>query len=105
MEIKIFGPGCARCTETENLVREIAAAKGGNITVQKVSDLKEMMAAGIMSTPAIAVDGVVKSSGRVPGKEEIAAWIDSASGAAVPGTTGGCCCGKTTLEREIPKVR
>ena len=93
MEIKVFGPGCARCTETEKLVKEVAAAKGGNITVQKVSDLKEMMAAGVMSTPAVTVDGVVKSTGKIPSKEEIAAWIDGAGGSAAPGASGGCCCG------------
>ena len=76
MEITVFGPGCARCTETEKLVKEVVAAKGGNIAVQKVSDFKEMMAAGIMSTPAVMVDGVVKSTGKVPTKEEIAVWID-----------------------------
>ncbi|CAK7037891.1 MAG: hypothetical protein DELT_00648 [Desulfovibrio sp.] len=94
MEIKVFGPGCAKCTEAENLVKEVAAAKGGNITVQKVSDLKEMMAAGVMSTPAIAIDGVVKVTGRVPNKEEIAAWIDGAAGSAAPSPGGGCCCGE-----------
>lgn len=93
MEIKVFGPGCDRCTETENLVKEVAAAKGGNIIVQKVSDLKEMMTAGVMSTPAIIVDGVVKSTGKVPSREEIAAWIDGASGSAAPGISGGGCCG------------
>lgn len=93
MEIKVFGPGCARCTEAENLAKEVAAAKGGNITVRKVTDLKEMMAAGVMSTPAIAVDGVVKSTGRIPGKEEIAAWVDGASGSAAPSTSDGSCCG------------
>lgn len=76
MEIKVFGPGCAKCAEAENLVRQVAAAKGKNITVQKVSDLKEVMAAGVMSTPAIAIEGVVKVTGRVPSREEIAAWID-----------------------------
>lgn len=91
MEIKVFGPGCARCAETENLVREVAAAKGGNITVQKVSDLKEMMVAGVMSTPAVAVDGVVKSAGKVPTKEEISAWIDGAP--SRPAASGGACCG------------
>lgn len=80
MEIKVFGPGCARCTETENRAKAVAAAKGGNITVQKVSDLKEMMAAGVMSTPALAIDGVVKSTGKVPSTDEIAAWIDEALG-------------------------
>lgn len=93
MEIRIFGPGCARCAEAEARVREAAAAKGGDISVRKVSDLREMMAAGVLSTPAIAIDGVVKAAGRVPGKEEIAAWIEGASEAAAPGSGGGCCCG------------
>ncbi len=93
MEIKIFGPGCARCTETENLAKEVAAGKGENITVQKVSDLKEMMAAGVMSTPAVAIDGVVKSTGKILSKEEIAAWIDGAGCSVAPGAPGGCCCG------------
>lgn len=93
MEIKVFGPGCARCAEVEKLVKEAAAAKGGAITVKKVSDLKEMMAAGVMSTPAIAIDGVVKATGRVPGKDEIAAWIDGAAASAAPASGGGCCCG------------
>jgi len=75
MKIKVFGPGCARCTETEKLVKEVVAAKGGNITVEKVTDMKEMMLHGIMSTPAVAVDGVIKSKGKIPTKEEIAAWI------------------------------
>ncbi|RHH19740.1 thioredoxin family protein [Desulfovibrio legallii] len=94
MEIKVFGPGCAKCTEVENMVKEVAAAKGGNITVQKVSDLKEMMAAGVMSTPAVAIDGVVKSTGKVPTKKEVAAWIDGAAGSAPSAApAGGCCCG------------
>ena len=93
MIIKVLGPGCAKCTEVENMVKEVAAAKGGNITVQKVSDLKEMMAAGVMSTPAVAIDGVVKSTGKVPTKEEIAAWIDGAAGSPAPAASGGCCCG------------
>lgn len=93
MEITVFGPGCAKCAETENLVKAVAAARDGKgITVRKVSDLKEMMAAGVMSTPAVAVDGVVKSTGRVPSKDEIAAWIDGGS-APASAPQSGCCCG------------
>ena len=95
MEIKVYGPGCVKCTEAEKLVMDVVSAKGGNIKVQKVSDLKEMMAVGIMSTPAVAVNGVIKSTGKVPSKEDIAAWIDGAAGSApadVP-SNGGCCCG------------
>ncbi|MCL1915508.1 MAG: thioredoxin family protein [Desulfovibrionaceae bacterium] len=93
MEIKVFGPGCARCTETENLVKEMAAAKGGNITVEKVTDLKAMMATGIMSTPAIAIDGVIKSTGRVPTKEEISSWIDGTANVPSTPAASGCGCG------------
>ena len=102
MEIKVFGPGCARCTEAEQVVRQVVAAKGVAATVVKVTDLKEMMQAGVMSTPAVSVDGVVKCTGRVPTRDDISAWIDgaasptasadAASGGAA-GTTSGCCCG------------
>ncbi|MDY0273866.1 MAG: thioredoxin family protein [Desulfomicrobium sp.] len=78
MEIKVLGPGCAQCAQTEKLVREVVATKGGNIVVQKVSDFKEMMAAGVMSTPAVVIDGVVKCTGRIPSKEEISTWIENA---------------------------
>lgn len=94
MQIKVFGPGCARCTQTEALVKEVAAAKGGDITVEKVSDLQEMMRLGIMSTPAVAIDGVVKSSGKIPTKQEIVSWIDGAAPAAdAKPQSGGCGCG------------
>lgn len=100
MEIKVFGPGCAKCAETEKLVKEVVAAKGGNITVQKISDLKEMMAAGVMSTPAVAVDGVVKSTGKVPSKKDIVAWIDDAAKAdgVSASSAGGCCCDEKNAE-------
>ena len=53
-----------------------------------------MMAAGVMSTPAVAIDGVVKSTGKVPTKKEVAAWIDGAAGSAPSAApAGGCCCG------------
>lgn len=95
MEIKVFGPGCAKCTEAEKLAKEVAMAKGGNITVQKTSDLKEMMMLGIMSTPAVSIDGVVKCTGRIPTKDELSAWMDgaSASPAKTSEASGGCCCG------------
>lgn len=91
MKITIYGPGCARCRQTETLVREVIAQLGRDIEVEKISDLQGMMTAGIMSTPAVAVDGVVKSTGLVPGKDSIRGWIEDPPKAA----TGGCCCGGT----------
>ncbi len=76
MEIKVFGPGCARCNEAENLVKEVMAERGANATVTKVSDFKEMMLLGIMSTPAVTVNGTIKCLGKVPTKAEVNAWFD-----------------------------
>ncbi len=76
MEIKVFGPGCPTCTAAEKLVRDVAAEKNVVADISKVTDLKEMMAAGVLSTPAVAIDGVVKLTGRIPTKDEVAAWLD-----------------------------
>lgn len=75
MEIKVYGPGCAKCVAVEKLVREVVSQKSPDILVEKISDICEMMKAGILSTPAVVIDGVLKSSGRVPSKEEIESWI------------------------------
>lgn len=97
MEIKVFGPGCVRCSQTEQVVIDVLAAKGVVASVVKVTDMKEMMIAGIMSTPAVSVDGVIKSTGKIPSKEEIASWIDGSAGdatTAAASSNGGCCsCG------------
>ena len=84
MIITVYGPGCARCTEAEELVKSVVAEKNAVANVEKVSDLKAMMSAGILSTPAVAVDGVVKMTGRIPTKAEVAAWIDGASAGTAP---------------------
>jgi len=73
--ITVYGPGCARCKQTEELVRKVMMETGADATVVKVSDIREMVTAGIMSTPAVAVDGVVKVAGRVPKADEVKAWI------------------------------
>ncbi|WP_418765470.1 thioredoxin family protein [Mailhella sp.] len=79
MIVKVFGPGCAKCKETEQIVREAAEASGVSVTVEKVSDLREMMAAGVLSTPAVSIDGSVVSAGRVPSKGEVVSWIATAA--------------------------
>lgn len=95
MIIKVLGPGCAKCKEAESLVKAVVAEKNSAATVEKVTDLQEMMLLGVMSTPAVVVDGVVKCTGRIPTKAEVAAWIDGAPAGAAPqaSASGGCCCG------------
>lgn len=75
MEIKVYGSGCAKCVTVDKLVRDVVSQKSPDISVEKISDIREMMKAGILSTPAVVIDGVLKSSGRVPSKEEIESWI------------------------------
>ena len=60
------------------MVRQAAAQAGGDITVTKVSDFREIMAARIISTPAVMVNGDIKCTGRVPSGEEVAQWIEEA---------------------------
>ncbi|MDT8336079.1 MAG: thioredoxin family protein, partial [Desulfurivibrionaceae bacterium] len=53
MEIKVMGPGCAKCAETEEIVREAVNAAGIEATIEKVSDFQEMARHGVLSTPAV----------------------------------------------------
>jgi small redox-active disulfide protein 2 len=73
--ITLYGTGCPRCKETEQLVLRVLAEKGVAADVEKVTDIKAMVKAGILSTPAVAVDGVVKVSGRIPRADEIETWV------------------------------
>lgn len=75
MEIKILGPGCARCEKTARLVREVVIETGVEAQVEEVTDMMQIAAHGVVATPAVLVDGEVKSTGNVPKKDEIAAWI------------------------------
>jgi small redox-active disulfide protein 2 len=75
MVITVYGPGCARCYETERLIRNVLAELQYDADLQKVSDYKAMAAAGVMATPAVAIDGIVRVSGRIPKREEVKAWL------------------------------
>jgi len=76
MEIKVYGPGCKKCKITEEVVLEAVKETGQAATVTKVSDLRQIAAAGIMSTPAVSVNGQIKSTGKVPTKDEVKAWLN-----------------------------
>ena len=75
MKITIYGPGCMKCKQAEETVRRVVSESGSEVEVNKVSDIQEMVTAGVMMTPAIAVDGVMKIAGRVPKPEEVKQWI------------------------------
>lgn len=75
LEIKVYGPGCAKCKETEKRVRHVVEQSGVEANVTHAVDFAEMARAGILTTPAVAVNGEIKISGRVPTEEEIKEWV------------------------------
>ncbi len=75
MEIKIFGPGCAKCDKTEKMVREVVAEAFVDATIHKVTDVIEIAKQGVFGTPAVIIDGDVKCVGKVPNKKEVKNWI------------------------------
>ncbi len=71
MEIKILGTGCSKCKTLEKLTREVIEKNKITASVTKVEDIIEIMKYGVMSTPALVVDGEVVIKGRIPSAEEI----------------------------------
>ena len=71
--IKILGTGCAKCKQTEAVVRETLAEISVSANIEKVEDIEKIMEYDVMSTPALVVDGRVMIRGKVPTKEEIKA--------------------------------
>ncbi len=71
MKIEILGTGCAKCHKLEELVRETVKETGISAEITKVEDIKKIMTYGVMTTPALVVDGQVKVAGKIPSTEEI----------------------------------
>jgi small redox-active disulfide protein 2 len=69
--IQILGTGCAKCKKLEELSRKAADDLGIQYQVEKIQDIDKIMEFGVVFTPALAVDGVLKTSGRIPTVEEI----------------------------------
>jgi small redox-active disulfide protein 2 len=75
MVIKVLGSGCANCKKLEANVREAVKELGIEATIEKVQDFKDIMAYGVMKTPALVVDEQVKVMGRVPSVEDIKKYL------------------------------
>ena len=69
--IEVLGPGCARCQETYRVVRHVVESAGLACSVVKNDSIQRMIELGVMSTPAVVVDGGVVISGRIPKAEEV----------------------------------
>lgn len=82
MVIKVLGPACSRCKEAESIVRAAVREADCPATVEKVTDFKTMMELGVLSTPAVVIDGALLCSGRVPTRNEVLGWLSSGAGPA-----------------------
>jgi len=74
-DVKVLGTGCSNCKATVKLVEEVAQSKGVEISLEKVEDLRDIMAYKVMATPAVVIDGQVVHAGGVPGRDKVAGWF------------------------------
>ena len=79
MQILVIGPGCAKCKTLAQFTEQAVKELGVTAEINKVTDLKQIMALGVMMTPALAVNGTVKVSGKVPSIPEIKAILQQAA--------------------------
>lgn len=78
MEIKILGPGCKNCVLLYKMTTQVIQELGLDATIEKVEDYGQIASYGVMSTPALVVDGVVAFSGRVPTPSHLREIIQTA---------------------------
>lgn len=71
MDIQVLGTGCKKCQALDKATREAVSEAGLDAVVSKVEDYKEIMKMGVMSTPALAINGKVVLSGKVPTTKEL----------------------------------
>jgi len=76
MKIEVLGMGCANCNKLYQNAVEAVKLSGKEIEVARVDDIKKIMAYGVLSTPALVIDGTVKVAGKVPKVEDIKEWIE-----------------------------
>lgn len=75
MEIKVLGTGCSKCKTTYAIIEKVIKENNFNATLTKVEDIMEIMNHNILATPAVVIDGKVRSRGSVPSEKEIKKWL------------------------------
>jgi small redox-active disulfide protein 2 len=78
MVIQVLGTGCANCTRLAALATEVAREMGVDARVEKVTDMREIMAYRVLATPGLVIDGKLVCAGRVPSKPELNTWVANA---------------------------
>lgn len=70
-----MGPGCPNCQKVAKLIKDAVAETGVNAQIEKITDIQEIARAGVLSTPAVVIDGTVRCVGKIPSKGEIISWL------------------------------
>ena len=78
MKIEVLGTGCAKCNKLYSLAEKAISATGATAELSKVEKLDEIASYGVAFTPALVIDGEVKSSGKLPTVEKISEWLRAA---------------------------
>jgi small redox-active disulfide protein 2 len=73
--VKVLGTGCANCKATVKLIEDAAQAKSVAVNLEKVENIADIMAYGVMSTPGVVIDGKVVHAGGVPNKSAVEGWL------------------------------
>jgi small redox-active disulfide protein 2 len=82
IEVRILGPGCPNCDKLEQMVYKVMTAEGIAGDVEHVKDLNQIAAYGMVATPALVINGEVRSSGRLPREKQLRDWLKQAVGDA-----------------------
>jgi len=75
MEIKVLGPGCAKCKAHADLIARALGEMGKEVTVKKIEDMREIVGFGVMTTPVVVIGREVVHKGTVPSHDEVLAWL------------------------------
>jgi small redox-active disulfide protein 2 len=79
MNLKILGTGCAKCNKLFTEVEKAVIQSGVQASLEKVEKIDQIVKFGVMTTPALVINGEVKSSGRIPKVSEIVTWLTNAT--------------------------
>jgi small redox-active disulfide protein 2 len=79
VKVQVLGVGCSKCKALEAKIRSLAATHQLSIDIEKISDIQEIMKYGIMTTPGLVIDGVLRSYGTIPGDDQLLSWMKGTS--------------------------
>ena len=79
LTIKVFGPGCSNCRKLEEIATKALAEAGVQGEILKVTDMQQIVAADVLKTPGLSINGKLVSTGRIPAPDSVLQWIREAA--------------------------